>query len=38
MPDATLFEVIAALPEPEQQSVRTLYRTLSDPVITPAGA
>src|ERR1039457_4931789 len=38
MPGATLPEVIAALPEAEQQSVRELYRTLADPVITPVGA
>jgi hypothetical protein len=38
MPGATLPEVIPALPEPEQQSVRELYRTLADPVITPVGA
>jgi len=38
MPGATLPEVIAALPEPEQQSVHELCRTLAGPVITPAGA
>jgi gamma-glutamyl phosphate reductase len=38
MRGATLPEVIPALPEPEQQSVRELYRTLADPVITPVGA